>query len=161
MDEAHATGAPAGRRPRIVAMGPALAPDDVVDRLDAIAATYDRAADRRVVVADGFGVRVTVEHGALTIVDGVGEHCRIRSCSKVLAPERLVVAGDGLLTTEALAWCRAQGTAVVVLQAGEVLLGASPPGRNDSRVRRAQALAMGSPAGLAVVRYLLTAKLQG
>ncbi|MGH9919662.1 MAG: hypothetical protein ACRD6W_12465, partial [Nitrososphaerales archaeon] len=64
-------------------------------------------------------------------------------------------------STGALSWCRAQGVAVVVLAAGDVLLAASPPGRNDPRVRRAVALAAGSPAGLAVVRHLLTAKLTG
>lgn len=170
MDERHATSAQAALsasanstrpRVRVVTEGPALSPEDVVDRVGAIAAAYGADGDGRVVVADGFGVRVTVEHGALTITDGVGEHNRDRLYGKVSAPERLVVAGDGFLTTEALAWCRARGTAVVVLRAGEVLLGASPPGRDDARIRRAQALAAGSEPGLAVVRYLLTAKLTG
>ncbi len=166
MDERHATAAqtsPAPRHPsvRVVSEGPALLPEDAADRGDAAALTYGADGDGRVVVADGFGVRITVEHGALAVRDGLAEHGRERRYAKVMAPERLVVAGEGFLTTEALAWCKAQGTAVVVLRAGDVLLGASPPGRDDARIRRAQALAMGSPAGLAVVRYLLTAKLQG
>lgn len=161
MDEVHAIAAPERRRPRVVAMGPALAPDDVTDRLGAVAATYGAEGSDRVVVVDGFGVRAAIEHGALTIVDGMGEHRRVRSFSKVMAPERLVVTGEGLLTTGALSWCRAQGTAVVVQAAGDVLLAASAPGRNDARIRRAQALAAGSPAGLAAVRHLLAAKLNG
>ncbi len=167
MDERHATGAqdprPSTRAPsiRIVSEGLALSPEDVADRVEAASATYGSDGGGRVVVADGFGVRVTVAHGALSVRDGVGEHGRERQYSKVSAPERLVVAGDGMLTTEALAWCKAQGTAVVILRAGDVLLGASPPGRDDARIRRAQALASGSEAGLAVVRYLLTAKLTG
>ncbi len=161
MDEAHAIAASAASAPRIVAMGPALGPDDVADRLGAVAATYDGSGDAHVVVVDGFDVKVLVRHGALSICDGVAEHRRERAFPKVAAPERLVVAGDGFLTTEALEWCRAQGTALVVVAHGDVLLGASPPGRNDARIRRAQALAAGSPAGLAAVRHLLTAKING
>ena len=148
---------------RVTAQGPALSPDDVTDRLAAIAATYGADGDGRVVVADGFGCKVTVHHGALTIADGVGETRRERSYGKVGPPARVLVAGDGLLTTEALSWCRAQGVAVVVLRAGAVLLAASPPGRDDARLRRAQAVAGidGSPVGLAVVRTLLAAKLAG
>ena len=133
----------------------------MADRLDAIAETYGTDGDRRVVVADGFGVRVVVEHGALVLTDGVGEHRRERRFGKVAAPERVVVAGDGMLTTGSLSWCKAQGVAFVVLAAGDVLLSESPPGRNDPRIRRAQALAAGSPAELAAVRHLLTAKLTG
>lgn len=146
---------------RVVAQGPPLTPEDLDDRREGLTATYDTEGDRRVVVADGFDVRVTVGYGALVVRDGVAEHVRERRYSKVTAPERLVITGEGIASTEALAWCKAQGTAVVVLRAGDVLLGASPPGRDDGRIRRAQALAMGSPAGLAVVRYLLTAKLSG
>jgi CRISPR-associated endonuclease Cas1 len=146
---------------RIVSDGPALTPDDVADRMGAIAKTYGTDGDRRVVVADGFGVRVVVEHGALVLADGVGEHRRERRFGKVAAPERLVVAGEGIISTQALAWCKAQGVAIVVLAAGDVMLASSQPGRNDPRIRRAQALAAGSPAGLAAVRHLLTAKLTG
>jgi CRISPR-associated endonuclease Cas1 len=161
MDEAHAITASTVPAPRIVAMGPALGPDDVVDRLGAVAATYASSGDGHVVVADGFDVKVLVRNGALTICDGVAEHRRERAFPKVAAPERLVVTGDGFLTTEALEWCRAQATAVIVVARGEVLLGASPAGRNDARIRRAQALAAGSPAGLAAVRHLLCAKVGG
>ncbi|MHB1582508.1 MAG: CRISPR-associated endonuclease Cas1 [Acidimicrobiales bacterium] len=145
----------------MLAEGSSLSADDLVDRSEVLSASYGTDGDRRVVVVDGFDVRVTVRYGALTVRDGVAEHARERRYSKVTAPERLVVMGEGILSTEALAWCRAQGTAVVVLRAGDVLLGASPPGRDDARIRRAQALAMGSVAGLAVVRHLLTTKLAG
>jgi CRISPR-associated endonuclease Cas1 len=148
---------------RIVASGPVLTPDDVADRMGAIEVTFSDQGDAQVVVADGFGVRVVVHHGALVVADGVGEHRRERTYSKVGSPQRLVVAGDGIVSTEALSWCRANGSAVVVLRAGDVLLGASPAGRDDARIRRQQALAGvdGSPVGLAVVRYLLTEKLRG
>ena len=149
--------------PGIVPVGRPLSAEDVADRLDALRQTYGTDGDGQVVVADGFGVRVTVNHGALVVTDGVGEHRRERTYAKVSPPSRLVVAGDGLVTTEALSWGRANGTAVVVLHGGDVLLGASPPGRDDARLRRAQALAGidGSAVGLRIVRDLLTEKLRG
>ena len=162
MDEGHAiAAAQPAPTPRVIAVGPALGPDDVADRLGAVAATYAGSGNGQVVVADGFDVKVLVRNGALTICDGVAEHRRERAFPKVTAPERLVVTGDGFLTTEALEWCRAQATAVIVVARGDVLLGASPPGRNDARIRRAQALAAGSPTGLAAVQHLLMAKVSG
>lgn len=149
---------------RIVAAGRVLTPDDVADRLAAIGETYSTDGDPQTVVADGFGCKVTVHHGALVVADGVGEHRRERRYSKVMAPERVLVTGDGTVSVEALSWCHANGTAVVVLRpGGGPVLASSPPGRDDARVRRQQALAGvdGSPVGLAVVRFLLGEKLRG
>jgi CRISPR-associated endonuclease Cas1 len=139
----------------------ALSDEDVADILEGVAATYSSPGDPHVVVAEGFGLRVIVERGALRVEDGLGADRRERTYEVVAPPERLVVVGEGTLSTDALAWCQSQGTAVVVLSRDDVLLAASPPGRNDARLRRAQALAASSPAGLAVVRRLLSAKLAG
>ena len=57
MDKADRTAA-------MSASSKALTPDDVADRLDAIADTYGTDGDGRVVVADGFGAVVGVEHAA-------------------------------------------------------------------------------------------------
>ena len=142
-------------------MTAALSAEDVTDVLEGVRATYAAPGSARVVVVDGFGVRIGVERGALEVSDGVGQDRRTRRFEVVAPPERLVVAGEGAFTTQALAWCHSQGIAVVVISRGDVLLAASPLGRNDPRVRRAQALALGAPAGLAVVRHLLGAKLAG
>ncbi|MDA8380332.1 MAG: CRISPR-associated endonuclease Cas1 [Actinomycetota bacterium] len=146
---------------RVVAGSRPMAAEDVADRLSAIADTYGATGDPQVVVCDGFGCKVTVRSGALCVADGVGEHRRERRYAKVAAPERLVVRGDGFVTTEALRWCKAQGCAAVILAAGDVVLSSSPPGRDDPRIRRAQALATTSGAGLAITRRLLAAKLGG
>lgn len=138
-----------------------LTPGAVAERVEGISATYDTAGDGRVVVVDGYALKVTVRSGTLRVEDGLGVYRRNRTYSKLDALERLVVVGDGFLTTEALSWCKAQGVAVVVLRTCDVLLAASPPGRDDARIRRAQALAAGSSAGLAAVRHLLGAKLAG
>jgi CRISPR-associated protein Cas1 len=138
-----------------------LSPEDVADILEGVRVSYTAPGSAHVVVVDGFGVRVGVERGALEVLDGIGQDRRTRRFEVTTPPERVVVAGEGAFTTQALAWCHSQGTAVVVISRNDVLLAASPPGRNDPRVRRAQALALGAPAGLAVVRHLLGAKLAG
>ena len=139
----------------------ALSDEDVADILEGVMATYSMPGDPHVVVAEGFGLRVSVERGALRVEDGIGADRRRRPYEVVAPPERLVVVGEGTLSTDALAWCQSQGTAVVVLARDDVLLAGSPPGRNDARLRRAQALAAGSRGGLVVVRRLLGAKLAG
>ncbi len=146
---------------RVVAESRSMSADDVAERLSAIADTYGDDGDPHVVVCDGFGCKVTVRSGALCVADGIGEHRRERSYAKVQAPSRLIVRGDGFVTTEALRWCKAQGTAAVILAAGDVVLSSSPPGRDDPRIRRAQALAPTSGARLAITRRLLAAKIGG
>jgi CRISPR-associated endonuclease Cas1 len=135
--------------------------ETVQDRLDAIEQTYGQDGDGRVVVVDGFCLRLRVHHGALVVADGVGETRRERSYPKVRAPARLVVRGAGTLTTAALRWCHAQGVGVLVLTGDRITLAASPPGRDDPRVRRQQALAGNSQVGLEVVRHVLKEKLLG
>jgi hypothetical protein len=49
-----------------------LSVQDVADTLAAIEVTYRRPDSAGVCVADGFGVKVTVERGALQVHDGIG-----------------------------------------------------------------------------------------
>ena len=65
------------------------------------------------------------------------------------------------MSTAALRWCAAAGICIVVLGADGVLLAAGPPGRDDARLLRAQALALYGPSGVEVTRYLITEKLLG
>ena len=164
MDERHATAAqecpvPA---PRIVAMGPALAPADVADRLDAVAYTFS-AGHGEVAVVDGFGARVAVERGHLELHDGLAEHRRVRRFAKIDAPRRLVVGigTEGMVTFDALRWCTRTAVPVAILGADGAALAAGPPGRNDARLLRAQALALYGPAGIEITQYLITTKLRG
>jgi hypothetical protein len=102
--------------------------EDVADILEGVKVTYAAPGSSRVVVVDGFGVRVGVERGALEVSDGIGEDRRTRRFEVVAPPERVVVTGEGTFTTQGLAWCHSQGTAVVVISRGDVLLAASPQG---------------------------------
>lgn len=156
MDRANATASA-----KVTTLGLALTPTDIADRLDNIRRTYDSPGDGRTVVADGFGCKVLVRNGELLVFDGVGaDNRRERQYPKISAPERLLIMGDGYVTTESLQWLKTQQVALIVLgHDREVVLAASPAGKNDPRMRRALATAPWSGAGMAIVRHLLKTKL--
>lgn len=121
-------------------------------------------ASQSVLVADGYGIDIRVHRGQLTVSDGIGDTRRHRTVSRARRTvRRLVILGDtGSVTLDAVRWCADLGITVVqVDRAGRPLLVASPPGQDDARIRRAQALAPTSPVGVAVVQHLLIAKLGG
>ncbi len=122
------------------------------------------AATDTVAVADGYGITLRVYRGHLLIDDGIGQHRRQRRYSRAQRTlRRVVILGDtGYLSLEAIRWCADLNITVVQLDRdGRLLATAGNPGRNDSRLRRAQAAAPSSEAGVAVARTLLGAKLQG
>jgi len=140
--------------------------DDGGDLRVRLAETFGRdTPNPAVCVADGFGVRVSVDRGRLVVADGVGPHRRERRYAKAThALARLVIfASSGSVGLEALRWCAGTGVAVVVLDpfGGDVLLTSGGSANNDPRLRRSQGLAMGNETGLELARYLISAKLAG
>jgi len=112
-----------------------------------------------------------VDRGALVVADGTGPDRRVgrffrldvrRGRSQM---RRLVIASrDGSLSLAAVSWCHAQGITVAQVGGdGSLVWASAPPGLDDARRRRAQAIAglPGSPVGLAIVRELLSIKLAG
>lgn len=149
--------------PATVLAGP-LSPDDVAERLGAIAETFARPDAGGVCVVDGFGARLVVERGALEVHDGIGEHRRTRRYDKAThGLARVVVANaDGVVSLAALRWCHGLGIAVYVLGPdGSCHLASTPRTTDDARLRRAQALAPLSRLGLDLARLLLSAKVKG
>ena len=168
MTDANHTGVPAvgpsnARLPRIIHESAALSPDDIADDAARRADAYSHPDSEHVSVVDGFGARVAVERGHLELHDGVGEQRRVRRYAKVDAPRRVVVGIGtvGAVSFDALRWCSSVGSALVVLGQDGALLAAGPPGRNDARLIRAQALALYGPAGVETTRYLIAEKLRG
>ncbi len=117
-----------------------------------------------VLVLTGYGIRVAVERGHLTISDGQGRQRRSgrfpRSCRSI---RRLVVIGHtGTISFEALRWLSDVGVAFVQIgRDGEVIAAAGPVGLDDARLRRAQAIAAMNGTGAAVARDILRQKLAG
>jgi CRISPR-associated endonuclease Cas1 len=122
------------------------------------------SSDKRVCVVDGYGVRIAVERRHLVISDGIGAHRRERRFARIgHALERLVVLGHhGTISLEALRWMERTGIFFLQLDGdGQVITASANPGLNDSRLRRAQALAYGTDVGLDIIRTVLDPKLAG
>ncbi len=138
---------------------------DIAESVAAIRDTYSRDTSAAgVCVADGMGLRVSVERGALVVTDGIGDHCRTRRFDKATHRlSRLVVMGTtGTFSIDALHWCSRLGIGVIVLaHDGTVQLASTPRVTDDARLRRTQALAPFEPYGLDVARWLMSRKLTG
>ncbi|MGA3354878.1 MAG: CRISPR-associated endonuclease Cas1 [Acidimicrobiales bacterium] len=141
-----------------------LCPEDVTDSMVALAETYSRSDLAGICVADGFGVRVVVERGALEVHDGVGPHRRTRRYDRAThGLRRLVILNAaGVVSLDVFRWCHALGIGVLVLGSdGTPQLASTPRMTDDARLRRTQALAPFEPYGLDVARWLMSRKIQG
>jgi CRISPR-associated endonuclease Cas1 len=112
----------------------------------------------------GYGIRVTVDKGHLTVQDGLGRARRFARFSKVDDRlRRLVVIGaDGFVSLAAFQWLADRDAAFVMLdRRGSVLAVTGPVRPSDARLRRAQALAHSSGVAHGVARELIRHKLVG
>jgi len=120
--------------------------------------------DSTVVVADGYGVSVTVSRGHLIISDGLGKHRRERRLPRAQRTvRRIVILGHtGSLSLEAIRWCTDTGIVLTQLDTdGTLLLTAGGTQHDDPRLRRAQAASTTTPVGERIAEALLRAKLDG
>jgi CRISPR-associated endonuclease Cas1 len=116
-----------------------------------------------VCVVEGYGVLINLRHGRLHIADGLPGERRERVYSRV-APgfSRLVVLGHaGTVSLEALRWLNDLGIAFVQIDKDGRLVTTSGGGAEDSRLRRAQALAPSTSTGVEITRMLLGEKVAG
>ncbi|MGO9334146.1 MAG: CRISPR-associated endonuclease Cas1 [Acidimicrobiales bacterium] len=158
MRSAGYLSAPAGTTTRT------LTSEDVADSTASLVETYSRSDSAGVCVADGFGVRVVVERGALEVHDGVGPHRRTRRYDRAThGLRRLVILNAaGIVSLDALRWCHTLGVGVLVLGSdGTAQLASTPRMTDDARLRRTQALASFEPYGLDVARWLMSRKIMG
>ncbi|MFZ0639846.1 MAG: CRISPR-associated endonuclease Cas1 [Candidatus Acidiferrales bacterium] len=117
---------------------------------------------RGVVTLFGYGIKVHVDRGHLTIHDGIGSARREARLPRVgHGLRRLVVIGsDGIVSLSALRWMASQNVAFVMLERDGCVLATTGPVRpSDVRLRRAQALAHTSGTALEIARELLDQKL--
>ncbi len=116
------------------------------------------------VVAHGYGVRIRVHRRHLVVEDGVGRKRRARRYHRATSRlKRLVLIGHtGYITLDALRWLRDIGAALVHLGAnGQLITTSTAAGPDLAPLRRAQALAATSDAGVEITRELLGAKVSG
>jgi CRISPR-associated endonuclease Cas1 len=135
---------------------------------DALARTYgpssDRTAATGVLVADGYQLTITVKNDHLHIEDGYGTHKRTRAIARHNGEvKRIIVLGvAGTVSLAALQWCNDAKITLAHLDGrGRVLTITRNHAHRDARLRRAQAIAYGTPTGNKIARHLITAKLAG
>jgi CRISPR-associated endonuclease Cas1 len=115
-------------------------------------------------VLSGWGVRIQVRAGHLFIEDGIADERRKFHLPKVChGLRRLVCIGsEFFITGEALLWLAAQNAAFVNLdKRGRVIVVCGPVSPSDSKLRRAQSLALGNGTALKISKELISQKLAG
>jgi CRISPR-associated endonuclease Cas1 len=156
---------PTARSVEVVYESPPMNDADISAAAATRKETFARdTAANGVLVADGGAIRITVEHGALVVVDGSGGNQRSRRFDRAThgLSRLVVIGGSGLVTLDALNWCRRLGVPIVVLDVnGAPTLCSTPRFTDDGRLRRVQALALNLPLGLDIARSLIVRKLNG
>lgn len=116
-----------------------------------------------VCTVDGWGVKIHVHHGHLIVEDGVGRSRRTRRYHKATSGlRRLVIIGhSGYITFEASRWLADAKIQAFHLDSDGRILSVSAQSPNLPAPRRAQARAITGPAGLEIIRYLLSLKVAG
>jgi CRISPR-associated endonuclease Cas1 len=117
-----------------------------------------------VVTLTGYGLRVHVERGYLQLSDGIADERRAGRFHKTdRSLKRLIVLGhSGSITFDAIRWMYDAGVTFTQLDADANVLAVSAAlGRNDGRIRRAQALALHNGVALELAKDLIQDKLLG
>jgi CRISPR-associated endonuclease Cas1 len=117
-----------------------------------------------VLTLHGFGIKVRIDRGHLLADWGVGldrHQVRLPRVDRNL--KRLVLIGsDGFITLEALRQISDMGAAFSMLdKRGKVLMVCGPCATSDSKLRRAQALALSNGTALKISKELISQKLAG
>lgn len=127
--------------------------------------TYPQLRPRSgVLVVDGYGITIRVRRGRLLISDGIGLERRTRELARSSREvRRLVLLGHaGYLTLEAIRWMSDIGIGFCHIDTdGRLIATSAFAGRDDPRLRRAQALAPFTGVGFGLASELVRRKLQG
>ncbi len=117
-----------------------------------------------VLVLSGYGIRVQVNAGYLLLHDGIADERRTIRIPKVgHGLKRLIIIGsDGFVTFEALRVLADIEVSLTFLdRTGRVLFVSGPTAPSDSKLRRAQSLALGNGTALKISKELISQKLDG
>jgi len=117
-----------------------------------------------VLVARGYGVRVSIWNGRLRVEDGVGSDRRSVLVHRATGRlKRLIVIGhSGAISFDALSLLAAIKASFAQVDAdGRVIAVNGPFGTDRPSLRRAQAKALGSAEGLEIARSLVRDKIAG
>ena len=129
------------------------------------AAKWKRVAGHNgVLVLSGYGLRLAVARGHLTLEDGIADRRRVRRLSRIDRDvKRIAIIGHaGTISLDAIRWLHDVKIPLVHLDTdGRVLALVAPDSPDHPVLRRAQARAVDSVIGLDIMRDLLRQKLDG
>lgn len=116
-----------------------------------------------VLTVDGFGVRISVDHGHLVVMDGFasdGSRREIRFPRGRCEVERIIVrASTGSTSLEALDWCNRLAIPIAFVGSDSRLINCLVPvGRSDAPLKRAQGYAALCEGGMQIARDMLRDK---
>jgi CRISPR-associated endonuclease Cas1 len=116
------------------------------------------------VTLTGHGLTITIDRGYLTLSDGIADQrreARFHKTDRTL--KRLIILGhSGTITLEALTWLdHAKIPLTRIDPDARLTLTSTTRGRDDARLRRAQATATTNGTSLTIARWLITEKLTG
>lgn len=126
------------------------------------------ATNESIVIAHGYGIRVSVWHGQLEITDGVGRYRRTRKIPRSDRElQRVVITGfEGYITLAAIRWCYEHDVSISMLNRdGDLVAAHVPESGTVLSLLRSQALSgpggQQEAKGIEIARFLLTEKLTG
>ena len=117
-----------------------------------------------VIALTGHGLRIHVERGYLVVSDGIADERRTARFHKSeRGLNRLVILGHtGSITLDAITWLNDANIRLIQLAGnGTILAMSGALGRDDARLRRAQALATSNGTALTINRAIIATKLHG
>lgn len=124
------------------------------------------ARDPRIIICDGYDVKICIRSRQLHIEDGINTGRRIRRISRADGIKRVVVLTDsGFITLDAMRWCESEGITIAQYSSdGKLIMSSCPMDDSNPRMRLAQSVV--AVAGmeyirLDVIRSFIAAKLEG
>lgn len=117
-----------------------------------------------VLILSGRAIRLTVEHDALCVHDGLATKQVDARYHRAYCPfSRVAIIGhDGMVTLAALRWLHDTGISLVQIDRdGTVIVASALSGSNHPALRRRQALASSDTRGVEIMRWLLARKIDG
>jgi CRISPR-associated endonuclease Cas1 len=122
-------------------------------------------SDHRIIIADGYDIRIAVRRDRLQIIDGISTGRRTRTISRADGIRRIVILSEsGYVTLEAMRYCELEGISIAQYERDGRLVFSSCAVDDSPRIQLAQSIV--SAGGmehirLETVRSFLTTKLSG
>lgn len=126
--------------------------------------TLQQIPRRGTLIIWGFGSHLRVQHGQLEAEWGIGEErCSVRLPRVDRNLKRVIVVGsDGFASFDAMRWIADVGASLSFIdRRGKLLFVSGPTAPNDSKLRRAQSLALGNGIALKISKELISNKIEG